>query len=166
MMRTGWMVALIGACTVVFAAAEPRPVPEIDFQDGEGYPRTLEDFRGRVVLLNLWASWCVPCRKEMPSLDRLQAQLGSADFEVVALSIDKSPEAVRDFYREFRIRHLALYVDPTAQATQLLGVPGIPATLLIDRDGRELWRLMGPAQWDAPATVAHLRKYLEEGAAP
>jgi len=89
------------------------------------------------VLLNLWATWCVPCRKEMPSLDRLQAQLGGPAFEVVALSIDKSPQAVREFYREYGIRKLALYIDPSAEVTSTLGAVGIPTTLLVDGDGRE-----------------------------
>src|SRR5207244_7101611 len=92
---------------------QPRPVPELRIQDDQGHDLTLADFRGRVVLLNVWATWCVPCRQEMPTLDRLQARLGGRDFLVMALSIDrKGAEAVRGFYREVRVEKLAIYVDP------------------------------------------------------
>lgn len=137
------------------------PLPEIRFQDASGNSRSLSDFRGRVVLLNLWATWCVPCRKEMPSLDRLQAQLGGPAFEVVALSIDRSPPAVREFYQQYGIRALALYIDPSTEVTRSLGTVGIPTTLLVDGEGRELWRRVGPAEWDAPAEVAEIRKHLD-----
>ncbi|MCB1908244.1 MAG: TlpA family protein disulfide reductase [Rhodocyclaceae bacterium] len=146
------------------AETASQPLPEIRFQDARGNSRSLADFRGRVVLLNLWATWCVPCRKEMPSLDRLQAQLGGPAFEVVALSIDKSPQAVREFYREYGIRKLALYIDPSAEVTSTLGAVGIPTTLLVDGDGRERWRRVGPAEWDAPEEVARIREYIQAGA--
>ncbi|WP_198292306.1 TlpA family protein disulfide reductase [Aromatoleum toluclasticum] len=141
-------------------------LPEIRFQDASGNIRSLADFRGRVVLLNLWATWCVPCRKEMPSLDRLQALLGGPAFEVVALSIDRSPQAVREFYQQYGIRKLALYIDPSAEVTSTLGAVGIPTTVLVDRDGRERWRRVGPAEWDASAEIAEIRKLVEPDAKP
>lgn len=151
-----------GTATAGTERTSPQ-LPDIRFQDAGGNTRSLADFRGRVVLLNLWATWCVPCRKEMPSLDRLQAQLGGPAFEVVALSIDKSPQAVREFYREYGIRKLALYIDPSAEVTSTLGAVGIPTTLLVDGDGRERWRRVGPAEWDAPEEVARIREHIQAG---
>ena len=133
---------------------QPRPVPELRIQDDQGHDLTLADFRGRVVLLNVWATWCVPCRQEMPTLDRLQARLGGKDFLVMALSIDrKGPEAVRVFYREIGVEKLAIYVDPSGKGSRSLAIPGVPTTLLIDRKGREVARKMGEAQWDSPEMV-------------
>ncbi|WEX79000.1 redoxin family protein [Sinorhizobium numidicum] len=140
----------------------PKPVPEVQFTDGEGRPRTLADFRGKIVLLNVWATWCLPCRKEMPTLDRLDAALGGHDFEVVALSIDRQgAEAVKTFYAEVGVQRLAVYVDTSGQALSALAALGLPTTILIDAEGRELGRLMGPAEWDAPDMVAFLKSIIE-----
>lgn len=148
-------------------AKKPVPLPELRFIDGEDRPLTLADFRGRIVLLNLWATWCTPCREEMPTLDRLQGRLGGPDFEVVALSIDHDGiAAVRKFYQEIGIKHLRIYNDPEVRATNALGVLGIPATLLIDREGREIGRALGPAEWDAPEVVEAIRKHLNDPPRP
>jgi thiol-disulfide isomerase/thioredoxin len=137
---------------------QPRPVPEIHFQDEQGHDLTLADFHGRVVLLNVWATWCVPCRKEMPTLDRLQARLGGKDFLVMALSIDrKGVDAVRDFYREVGVEKLAIYLDPSGKGSQGLAIPGVPTTLLIDQ-GREVARKMGAAEWDGPEMVSLIER--------
>jgi len=136
----------------------PRPLPAIGFEDAEGRSLTLADFRGKTVLLNIWATWCAPCRQEMPTLDALQAELGGAGFEVVPLSIDRAgPEVVREFYDEIGIQHLALYIDPSMQAASDLETMGLPTTLLIDGGGREVGRLVGPAEWDTREMVAFLR---------
>jgi len=128
---------------------QPEALPPIKFQDAEGKERTLADWRGKVVLLNLWATWCLPCRKEMPALDRLQRELGSDRFEVVALSVDRTGLAgARKFLDETKVEKLALYADGTARMANTLRAAGLPATLLIDRDGREVGRLLGPAEWD------------------
>lgn len=133
----------------VFRKAPEAPAP-IKFQDAEGRERTLTDWRGKVVLLNLWATWCLPCRKEMPSLDRLQAALGSDKFEVVALSVDrKGLDASRKFLDETKVERLGLYVDASGRAISELRVVGLPATLLLDAEGREIGRLLGPAEWDS-----------------
>jgi len=114
-------------------------------------------------LLNIWATWCVPCREEMPTLDRLQQKLGGPAFEVVALSIDsKGIPAVRQFFEEIGVRSLAVYVDPSMQAMEKLRIVGVPTTLLIDREGRELWRKSGPAQWDSPDVIQRLRAPAKE----
>ena len=139
----------------------PKPVPEIQFQDSEGNSLTLQDFRGKVVLLNIWATWCLPCRREMPTLDRLQAKLGGPDFEVLPLSIDRNGfEAITKFYSDVGVEHLAMYLDGSVQAASTLGAVGLPTTLLIDRDGRELGRLVGPAEWDSPDMIALINGYL------
>ena len=141
----------------------PMPIPELALQQRNGSPATLENFRGKVVLLNIWATWCVPCRKEMPTLDRLQGKLGGPGFEVVALSIDRAGvEVVEKFYREIAIKNLPIYIDSTGKATRTLKVVGLPTTLLIGADGREIGRLVGPAEWDAPEMVSFLRKHIKE----
>jgi thiol-disulfide isomerase/thioredoxin len=140
----------------------PKAIASIAFEDDQGRRRILTEFRGKIVLLNIWATWCGPCRREMPSLDRLQGLLGGADFEVVALSIDRAGlEAVRKFYTDVGIRNLASYIDRSGKTTRELGTVGVPATLLIDRDGRELGRLVGPAEWDEPYIVRFLKHFIE-----
>jgi thiol-disulfide isomerase/thioredoxin len=143
----------------------PKPTPELQFRDGHGQERSLGDFRGKVVLLNIWATWCGPCRREMPSLDRLQANWGGPDFEVVALSIDRAGTAVIEkFYVEHALRNLAIYNDDTGKASRTLGAIGVPATLLLGRDGKELGRLIGPAEWDEPGVVGFLARVISSRA--
>jgi thiol-disulfide isomerase/thioredoxin len=140
----------------------PRPLPEIQFENGESEAMSLADFHGKVVLLNIWATWCAPCRREMPTLERLQAELGGADFEVVALSLDrKGLPVVKEFYKELGLQTLAMYVDESGAAQRALNVLGLPTTLLLDRDGNEIGRLLGPAEWDSPEMVGFLRGYVE-----
>jgi thiol-disulfide isomerase/thioredoxin len=128
----------------------PEPVPNITFQNAAGDLFNLSNFKGKTVLLNLWATWCAPCREEMPSLDRLQKALGGDKFEVVAVSLDlKGTEAARKFLAEVKAENLKLYVDPTAKQGNALKLIGMPTTILIDRQGRELGRLAGPAEWDS-----------------
>lgn len=137
-------------------------LPDVSFVDGGGGPMRLSDFRGKTILLNVWATWCAPCRKEMPALDRLQAKLGGPGFEVLALSIDRDgAPAVKSFYEELDIKELRIYVDPTAQASSDLAAIGLPTTLLVDPQGREIGRKVGPAEWDSPEVVKVIQKYLE-----
>ena len=140
-------------------AKELKPVPAVRFMDASGRVMTLEDFRGRVVVLNLWATWCTPCVAEMPMLDRLQQQLGEEDAIVLALSIDRGgQEAVEEFYGKTGVSHLKVFVDPTMRAQSDLGIIGLPTTLIIDREGRERGRLVGPAEWDDAAAVDLVRR--------
>nr|WP_237684371.1 TlpA disulfide reductase family protein [Pseudaminobacter soli] len=140
---------------------EPQPVPELAFTDEHGEPRALEDWRGKVVLLNVWATWCAPCRVEMPTLERLQERLGGDRFEVVALSVDRAgPSVVRKFFDEIAVG-LPVLVDKDGTAIRSLGLFGLPATLLIGPDGNELARLAGPAEWDTPQMVAFLEAIIE-----
>jgi thiol-disulfide isomerase/thioredoxin len=154
---------LAGSVAEFTPADPPLPAPATVFRDGEGREVRLSDFEGRLVLLNVWATWCAPCRHEMPSLDRLQGMLGGEDFEVVALSIDRAGiEVIRKFYAEVSIRNLAIYNDQSGKAARELGTVGVPASLLIDREGREVGRLIGPAEWDRPEIVAFLKRVVEE----
>ena len=140
----------------------PEGVPEVKFQDASGRERTLADWRGKVVLLNLWATWCLPCRKEMPALDRLQREMASDQFEVVAVSVDRTGLAgARKFLDEAKVEKLTLYADGTARMATTLRAAGLPATLLIDRQGREIGRLLGPAEWDSEDAKRLIRWALE-----
>jgi thiol-disulfide isomerase/thioredoxin len=143
------------------ANAKSDDIAEVRFVDVDGRRMSLADFRGKQVLLNIWATWCGPCREEMPTLDRLQARMGGPDFEVVALSIDREGvDVVRDFYAEIELKALGIYVDTSTMAPVILNVFGIPTTLLLDRNGRELGRYLGPAEWDDEATVSVIRDQL------
>ncbi len=145
----------------------PKPIPPLAFVDGEGRRVDLSEFAGRLVLLNLWATWCGPCVKEMPSLDRLQAQLGGAAFQVVALSLDRGGKAaVEPFYQKTGVGHLALFLDPGSRSMQTLALRGLPTTLLVDQDGRELGRVEGAVEWDSPEVVAFLRQYTGRNPGP
>ena len=127
-----------------------------------GRPRTIAEFRGKLVLLNLWATWCVPCRKEMPALDRVQASLGGPDFEVVALSLDrKGLPAVQAFYAELGLKALAIYAaDGSGRTAGKISAPGLPTTLLVDAQGNEIGRAVGPREWDSPAAMAEIERRL------
>ncbi|MBN9010335.1 MAG: TlpA family protein disulfide reductase, partial [Rhizobiales bacterium] len=138
----------------------PATVPELKFIDGSEKPLSLANFKGRPVLLNIWATWCLPCRKEMPSLDRLQAKFDPAKFLVLTLSIDRAGiPAVKKFYADLGIKSLGVYVDQSSAALHQLGLIGIPGTLLINREGQEIGRKLGPAEWDSPEVIALLREH-------
>jgi thiol-disulfide isomerase/thioredoxin len=140
------------------ALGTPAEVPDLEFLDGGGKTVHLSDFRGKVVLLNLWATWCVPCREEMPALDALQGAVGSDRFQVLALSVDKDGlEGAEAFLKEVNATHLGLYNDPTSSANFKVKGYGLPTTLLLSADGREVGRIVGPAEWntdEAKALVA------------
>lgn len=130
-------------------AKDPKIVADIAFVDGAGVPKKLSDWQGQVVLLNVWATWCAPCREEMPALDHLQALLGHEEFEVVALSVDRGDIGLpQEFFDEIGVKELGLYHDGSAKAGSKLGVFGMPTTLLLGRQGQILGRLVGPAEWD------------------
>jgi thiol-disulfide isomerase/thioredoxin len=149
------LIIPLAAAAFNFTASEPRPVPELTFFDEAGNEVMLADFAGDVVVLNLWATWCAPCRREMPSLDRLQAALGEDGLRVIALSLDRGDVAkVRAFFEELEIANLAIYRDPQARAGRELGAPGLPTTIVIDRTGQEVGRLLGPAEWDSDEAFA------------
>lgn len=141
-----------GEVAAVKMSDEARRVPALVFKDEAGAPRALADWRGRVVLLNLWATWCVPCRKEMPALDELQEKLGSDRFEVVSINIDtRDPDKPKAWLKEAGITRLTYYADPSAKVFQELKAAGkaigMPTTLLVDAAGCEIASLAGPAEW-------------------
>jgi thiol-disulfide isomerase/thioredoxin len=154
-LRTGEMKKL-----TVFS--QPLPTPEIPFLDETGASHALADYRGKVVLLNLWATWCAPCRKEMPDIDALQAEWGGEDFTVltVASSNRDTTAKVASFFERQGITHLPRFVDATERLPRALGLPGLPASILIDRKGQIVAQLLGPADWTSPeakAVIAALR---------
>ena len=141
-----------------------KPVAALEFMDGDGQLRSLADFQGKVVLLNLWATWCVPCRREMPALDRLQASLGGLGFKIVPLSIDRGGrETVAKFYTEIGIRDLQICTDPSGEALHEAGAIGLPTTLVLNRAGEEIARIIGPAEWDAPEIIEFLKAKIAAG---
>ena len=140
-----------------------RPAPIESFFDAEGRALTLQQFAGKVVLLNLWATWCAPCLKELPSLDRLQAQLGGDRFAVVAVSVDRNGvAAVRPYFEKLKISHLPIYVDSSFRIAKALDVDNLPASVVIGADGLVAGRMIGPAEWDTPEALALLRPYIEQ----
>ena len=148
--------SFISGAMTTFVFRKDRPhVPDLKFRDKDDAERAITEWRGRVVLINLWATWCAPCRKEMPSLDRLQSGLGGADFEVVAVSIDrKGLKASGAFLEEIGASNLGLYVDKSGKVARDLKSFGLPASVLIGRNGEEIGRLTGPAEWDSGEAVA------------
>ncbi len=143
--------------------ATPKTMPAIAFEDADGKKLSLANYKSKLVLLNIWATWCGPCRKEMPTLDRLQEKLGSAKFEVVALSIDRAgADVVRKFYNEIGIKHLKLVIDPSMRVMRVLRVVGLPMTFLVGPTGNEIGRLIGPAEWDTPEMVAFFKSQIDQ----
>jgi thiol-disulfide isomerase/thioredoxin len=133
-------------------ARAPLRLPDLAFKDAKGRDVALADWRGRTVLLNLWATWCVPCRREMPALDALQALLGGADFQVVAVNVDtRDPQKPLAFLKEVGITHLAFFSDPSARVFEELKTAGkafgMPTTLIVDPSGCEIGNMAGPAEW-------------------
>ena len=143
-----------GAMAALVIKSKPVDLPALTFADGDGKPVSLADFSGKIVLLNIWATWCVPCREEMPALDKLDTKLGGKDFQVVAVNIDKGgPDKAAAFLNETGASHLALYTDPSGKLFATLKAVGMPTTLIIDRHGKEIARLVGPADWASPEAV-------------
>ena len=147
-----------GEVAAVKVATAGLKVPDLTFQDGAGKPLTLDHWRGRTVLLNLWATWCVPCRKEMPALDALEKKLGGPDFQVVAVNIDtRDPDKPKAFLKELGISSLAYYADPSAKTFQDLKeigrAFGMPTTMLVSEEGCEIGTIAGPAEWASPDAV-------------
>ncbi len=142
-----------GGLAALAVNSRPTPAVDVSFNGPDGKKLRLADFRGRNILLNLWATWCVPCRSEMPALDRLQAKFGGPDFQVVALNIDTSRlDRPKAFFDETGVKSLGLYLDPSADSFEALRVAakalGLPTSLIIDKEGCEIGVIAGPAAWD------------------
>ncbi len=144
-----------GEVAALAVTRTPFLVPDLTFKDVEGHEHKLTDWRGRTVLLNLWATWCVPCRKEMPALDALQNDLGSDKFEVVAINIDtRDAQKPLAFLKDAGVKHLTFYADQSAKVFTELKLAGkafgMPTTLIVDRNGCEIGAMAGPAEWASP----------------
>ncbi len=142
--------------------AAPKDLPPLNFVDEAGAAKDNGVFKGKVTLLNLWATWCAPCRKEMPELSKLQKELGGADFQVVELSEDlKGYAASAKFLKDVGADNLTLYADDKASAIDALAAPGLPVTLVLNRDGKEVGRLLGPAPWDGEEAKAIIKAVID-----
>ena len=135
----------------------PRALIDFTFSDGSRRNLTLDHFRGTLILVNVWATWCPPWKEEMASLNHLALLFANKNIKIVPISIDVSGAlTVRSFYERLGLNNLSIYVDPTKNVMDALGITGIPTTILIGRDGREIGRMVGPAQWDAPESVKRI----------
>lgn len=153
-----WDAAKAGLPKLV-AAQDPGPVGVTEFTDPEGGTHSLADYRGKVVLLNFWATWCAPCREEMPALDELQAELGGEDFQVVTIATGRnSPAKIDEFYADMGIANLPVLLDPRQQLAREMGVVGLPVSVLIDREGQEIARLMGDEDWASEPAKTLIRQ--------
>jgi thiol-disulfide isomerase/thioredoxin len=147
-----------GEVAALTMATTPLRLPDLVFEDADGKPKKLSDWRGRTVLVNLWATWCVPCRKEMPALEGLQARLGGPDFEVVAVNIDtRDPEKPKSFLKAAHLTRLGYFSDQKAKAFQDLKAIGralgMPTSVLVDGQGCEIATIAGPAEWDSEDAI-------------
>lgn len=144
------------------STADPKPVPAITFQDHDGHTLGLDAFKGKVVLLDFWATWCPPCRAEFPDLDAIQGNLGDKGLAVVAVSLDRGGMAAVDrFYTEHHVAHMGRFHDADGGSVRALGVNGMPTAILIDRQGREVARFEGAVAWTDPAIVALVQRLLD-----
>ncbi len=143
------------------AANPPEQAPDIPFLDADGVKHRLSDYRGKVVLLNFWATWCPACVMEMPALDRLQGELGGDDFAVVAVSQDSAGAAVVSrFLQAYRLNHVCVFIDDQRRLGLAFDQDMLPTSILLDPEGRELGRLVGPAEWDSPEAMALIRYFM------
>jgi thiol-disulfide isomerase/thioredoxin len=155
-----------GEVAALSVSKAPALPPEVSFKGPSGEDLTLASFKGKTVLVNLWATWCVPCRQEMPALDNVQAELGGPAFEVVAINVDtRNPDKPKAWLQENGIRNLTYYAEPGGNLLQVLQrsghVVGLPTTVLIDATGCEIGLLKGPAEWASPDATALLRTALK-----
>jgi thiol-disulfide isomerase/thioredoxin len=135
--------------------AEPVAAGAAAFADADGAEHRLADWQGKVVLLNFWATWCAPCRKEMPMLDALQTEFGGDDFEVVTVATGRnSVQGIRRFFEEVGVANLPVLLDPGQELAREMGVFGLPITVILDREGREIARLRGEADWQSDSAKA------------
>ena len=155
-----------GEVAALTMATSPLKLPDLAFEDAEGKPRKLSEWRGKTVLVNLWATWCVPCRKEMPALDSLQAKLGGKDCEVVAVNIDtRDPEKPKNFLKEANLTKLGYFTDSKAKVFQDLKnigkALGMPTSVLVDGQGCEIANLAGPAEWASEDAIKLLKAAMQ-----
>ena len=135
--------------------SDAQPVSDVTFTDPDGGTFQLSDFKGKHVLVNFWATWCAPCRKEMPMLSELQTEYGGDAFEVVTIATGRNElAAIRRFFDEVGVDNLPLYLDPRSALGRDMGVLGLPITLILDPEGQEIARMRGDAEWNSPSAKA------------
>jgi thiol-disulfide isomerase/thioredoxin len=159
-----------GEVAALTMATTALQLPDLAFEDGDGQPKKLSDWRGKTVLVNLWATWCVPCRKEMPALDGLQAKLSGPNFEVVAINIDtRDPEKPKKFLKDANLTRLGYFNDKNAKVFQDLRAIGralgMPTSVLVDSHGCEIATIAGPAEWDSDDAIKLIRAAVSPAAA-
>ena len=133
---------------------------EINFYDIENNQFFLEDFKGKVLLINLWATWCLPCKIEMPALDRLQASIGDDNFEVIAIAVEKTNILkIQEFYQEIGLNNLKIYHDNSTKSGLYSKAKGLPLTFLVDHEGNEVGRRDGPWEWDDDEVIEIIKSY-------
>ena len=159
-----------GEVAALTMATAPLRLPDLAFEDGDGKPKRLSDWRGRTVLVNLWATWCVPCRKEMPALESLQTRLGGPNFEVVAINIDtRDPEKPKHFLKDANLTRLGYYSDQNAKVFQDLKAVGralgMPTSVLVDGQGCEIATIAGPAEWGSEDALRLVKAAMQPAAA-
>ncbi len=156
-----------GEVAAVNLDKSPLKLPDLTFQDDSGQKHALDQWHGRTVLLNLWATWCVPCRKEMPALDSLEQRLGGSDFQVVAVNIDtRNLDKPKAFLKEVGVQSLTYYADPNAKVFQDLKeigrAFGMPTTVLVDPAGCEIGSIAGPAEWASDDAIKLIKAVLKK----
>jgi thiol-disulfide isomerase/thioredoxin len=159
-----------GEVAALTMASAPLRLPDLVFEDAEGKPKKLSEWQGKTVLVNLWATWCVPCRKEMPALERLQSKLKGPNFEVVAINIDtRDPEKPKNFLKDANLTSLGYFNDQKAKVFQDLKsigrALGMPTSVLVDGKGCEIATIAGPAEWDSDDAMKLIRAALQPQAA-
>ena len=143
--------------------ATPTPSPDTPFMGADGTEMTLAAYRDKIVVLNFWATWCAPCRKEMPHLSQLQAQLGGDDFEVVTIATGRNPlPGMQRFFEEIGVDNLPLHTDPRQTLARDMGVLGLPVTLILDRHGNEIARMQGDADWSSESAITILQTLIDQ----
>ncbi|PHQ66773.1 MAG: redoxin [Paracoccus sp.] len=154
-----WQAAHDAGLAKLVPSEDAPAISQTEFTDPDGGTHTLSDWQGKVALVNFWATWCAPCREEMPSLDALQSELGDDDFQVVTIATGRNaPAKIDEFFEETGVKNLPVLLDPKQQLARSMGVVGLPVSVLIDRDGNEVARLLGDADWSSDAAKQVIRQ--------
>lgn len=178
-LKAGWRLRQVAVLLLALLAASstaaapfalhqsPRPLAALQFQNAAGERLSLDDFHGQLLVLHLWATWCGPCRVELPALDVLQGRVADAELAIAAVSLDQQGAAVvQPFYEQAGIKHLQMYTERSGRLSAAVGVPGLPLTLLVDDQGREIARHLGVVDWEQPEVEIFLRRLSGDAQSP